>query len=141
MLLKSKSIDDSYVGTDLRELFLPLSGWSLRIGRSGEGLPALAVYDTAGNCVDAMASSFLAPTLLRDVWRGEHNGQLWTLAWGKVPTHVEDVHVAFRLPRRVHPVPPLIVADRFWVAETAGRYKYVAAFADGSPWRLKARGA
>ncbi|MFI6146503.1 hypothetical protein [Streptomyces sp. NPDC051109] len=61
--------------------------------------------------MDAMASSFLAPALLRDVRHGNHGGKRWTIAWGKVPRGVEDVHVAFRLPRRVHPVPPVIVAD------------------------------
>ncbi|MEU9479541.1 hypothetical protein [Streptomyces sp. NPDC048191] len=139
MLLKSKSIDDGFAGTDMRKLSLPLSGWSLRIGRSSERRTSLAVYDSAGDCVDAMVSSFLAPTLLRDACHGERDGQHWTVAWGKVPRHVEDVHVAFRQPRRVLPVPPIIVANRFWVAETTGRFKHVAAFADGSPWRLKAR--
>ncbi|MFB7645993.1 hypothetical protein ACFC0S_33970 [Streptomyces sp. NPDC056084] len=140
MLLKTKSIDDGFAGTDLRKLSLPLSGWSLRIGQSGQERLALAVYDNEGNCVDAMASSLLSPTLLRDVWHGERRGQHWTLAWGKVPNDVEDVHVAFRQPRRVLPVPPVIIANRFWVAETADRYRHVAAFAGGSPWLMRARG-
>ncbi|UQA94811.1 hypothetical protein [Streptomyces halobius] len=60
--------------------------------------------------------------------------------WGKVPSDAEDVHLAFRLPRRVQPVPPVIIADHFWVAEVKGRYKHVSAFAGGSPRHLRARG-
>ncbi|MFF2962494.1 hypothetical protein ACFVT1_26970 [Streptomyces sp. NPDC057963] len=88
-----------------------------------------------------MVSSFLAPTLLRDVWWGERNGRRWTLAWGKVPDNVQDVHVAFRQSRRRRPVPPVIIAERFWVAETTGRCRHVAACADGSAWRLMSRAA
>ncbi|MFF4038460.1 hypothetical protein [Streptomyces sp. NPDC001816] len=141
MLLKSKSIDDGFAGTDLRELSLPLSGWSLRISRRDRGRATLAVYDTEGSCVDAMVSSFLAPTLLRDAWWGERDDQCWTLAWGKVPDNVQDVRVAFRQSRRCHPVPPVIIAERFWVAETTGRYRHVAAFTDRSSWRLMSRAA
>ncbi|MFB7916761.1 hypothetical protein [Streptomyces sp. NPDC056061] len=112
MLLKSKSIDDSFAGTDMRQLFLAAQ----RLVRADR---------------PERRKAYLAPTLLRDAWRGEQDGQHWTVAWGKVPHRVEDVHVAFRQARRVLPVPPIVIANRFWVAETTGCFKHVAAF--GTP--------
>lgn len=141
MLLRSNSPDDSFTSTGSREVLLPLSGWSLRIDHSSGRLPSVAVHDSDGNCVDAMTPSLLAPTLLRDAWSGEHHGRPWTLAWGKGHVDMADFHVVFHLARHVRPVRPLIVADRFWVAETEDRYKHVTVFTDGPPCRLRARAA
>ncbi|MGW6055197.1 hypothetical protein [Streptomyces sp. NPDC055189] len=127
MLLKSKSTQVLTDGIDLHTLLLPLSGRSLRIGRGHLGEPTLDLY-SGQRLLDTFTAGRPTAFSLRNAVYGTGTQGEWTLAWGQLTPGTDDLRLAFRLPRTVHSVSPVTIADHFWVAETAGTYDSVAAF-------------
>lgn len=127
MLLKSKSTQALTDGIDLHTLLLPLSGRSLRISRGHHGEPTLGLYD-GQRLLDTFTPGLPTTFSLRNAVYGTGTQGEWTLAWGQLTPGTDDLRLAFRLPRTVHSVTPVTIADHFWVAETRGTYDSVAAF-------------
>lgn len=118
------------------ELVMALAArpWSVRRARGPGGRPALELYE-AGRLADIIVASTVAPQILRGARRSCCAGQMFSLAWGRLPADGQGVSVAFaRNWPRPATVPAEIVeaAGLAWFAIAAGRFASVSAvYGDG----------
>jgi hypothetical protein len=122
MLLNGKSTEDA--DPDSYELSLALSGWLVRISRGGFGRPALEVHGRDG-LVDAATASVVGPALLRGARSGRRSGRSWSLAWGQFPPGTSEPKIVFRRGQKIRVIRPILLPDRFWVAETDAVFRSV----------------
>ncbi len=138
---------------------LPISGWTIRVGRGAYGRAALEVYEglrLADVCVATTVSLSVLRGAVRESRGGGALGRLrwgdasfgartrgrradeppgegsWALAWGQLPAGVTQAGVEFTgAGRRPSStrVEALVVERAYWVAEAAGAFTAVTVHA------------
>jgi hypothetical protein len=127
-------------------LRLPVSGWTVRVGRGAAGRAALEVYDGT-RMADVCVATPVSVSVLRGAWRSPRGAPPWALAWGQLPAGVPSVTVRFTAGRRdpaIRELPAVVVENTYWVAETAGDWARVSVHGGPRPHegrlrRLRAR--
>jgi hypothetical protein len=112
-------------------ILLPISGWTVRVGRGADGRAALEVYEGT-RMADVCVATPVSVSVLRGAWRGPRGGVPWALAWGQLPAGVSSATVRFTgglRARAVRQVPALVVEGTYWVAEAAGTFTGVTVHA------------
>ncbi|MDN3359486.1 hypothetical protein [Actinomadura sp. DC4] len=108
---------------------LPMSGWTVRVGRGAADRAALEVYED-GRMADVCVANPVSVSVLRGARRNARGGAPWALAWGQLPTGVTAVTVRFTgrnaTPR---PIPAVLIENTYWVAETPGDFTGVTVHA------------
>jgi hypothetical protein len=116
-------------------LRLPISGWTVRIGRGAADRAALEVYDGA-RLADVCVATPVSVSVLRGAWRNPRGGPPWALAWGQLPAGASSVTAGFStggLRPAVRPIPAVVIEGIYWVAEAAGGYAAVTVDAGPVP--------
>jgi hypothetical protein len=111
---------------------LPISGWTVRVGRGAAGRAALEVYEGA-HLVDVCVATPVSVSVLRGAWRSPRGALPWALAWGQLPAGASSVTARFTTTRftttgrnpAVREVPAVVIEGTYWVAETAGDWARV----------------
>ncbi|MEV5711660.1 hypothetical protein [Actinoallomurus sp. NPDC052274] len=110
---------------------LPISGWSVRIGRAAADRAALEVYEGL-RLADVCVATPVSVSILRGAWRNPRGGAGWALAWGQLPTGVSAVTAEFTGGGRtpvISRVPAVVIERTYWVAEVAGDFAGVTVHA------------
>jgi hypothetical protein len=103
---------------------LPISGWTVRVGRAAADRAALEVYDGC-RVADVCVATTVSVSVLRGAHRNARGGEPWALAWGQLPTGVSEVTVQFTgggRNRGVRHIPAVVIEGSYWVAEAAGNH-------------------
>jgi hypothetical protein len=110
-------------------LRLPISGWTVRVGRGAADRAALEVYED-GRMTDVCVATPVSVSVLRGARRSARGAAPWALAWGQLPAQASSVTVRFTgrgtAPR---PIPAVLIEDAYWVAEAPGRFTGVTVHA------------
>jgi hypothetical protein len=112
-------------GTPLMRL--PISGWTVRLGRGAADRAALEVYD-GSRMADVCVATPVSVSVLRGAWRSPRGAAPWALAWGQLPAGVSSVSARFSGGRRnpaSREIPAVVIEGAYWVAETAGDWAHV----------------
>src|SRR5262245_61559544 len=112
-------------------LRLPISGWSVRVGRGAADRAALEMYE-GGRVADVCVSTPLSVSVLRGARRNARGGARWALAWGQLPAGVSSVTARFAGGGRrpvVRDITAILIEGTYWVAETAGDFAGVTVHA------------
>lgn len=110
---------------------LPISGWTVRVGRGAADRAALEVYEGA-RLADVCVTTSVSVSVLRGAWRGPRGARPWGLAWGQLPAGVHAATVEFTTARRepmITPVAAVVIEGAYWVAEAAGDFTGVTVHA------------
>jgi hypothetical protein len=110
---------------------LPISGWTVRIGRAAADRAALEVYNGM-RLADVCVATPVSVSVLRGAWRNPRGGTGWALAWGQLPAGVAAVTAEFTGSGRtpvITRVPAVIIERTYWVAEVAGDFAGVTVHA------------
>ncbi|WP_460346058.1 hypothetical protein [Actinoallomurus acanthiterrae] len=110
---------------------LPISGWTVRIGRAAADRAALEVYE-GRRLTDVCVATPVSVSVLRGAWRNPRGGPGWALAWGQLPTGVSTVTAEFTGSGRtpvISRVPAVILEHTYWVAEASGDFAGVTVHA------------
>ncbi len=103
---------------------LPISGWTVRVGRGASGRAALEVYE-GPHLADVCVATPISVSILRGALRGPRGARSWALAWGQLPPGVATATADFtgtgRRPN-IRRVRALLVERSYWVAEAAGDF-------------------
>jgi hypothetical protein len=100
-------------------LRLPVSGWSIRIGRGADDRPALEVYNDL-RLADVSVATPLSVAFLRGAVRSRRGEPAWALAWGQLPPAAMDPTIVFSGRDGCRQVAAHLVEGSYWVAESAG---------------------
>jgi hypothetical protein len=103
---------------------LPISGWTIRVGRGAADRAALEVYDGC-RVADVCVTTALSVSVLRGAHRNARGGEPWALAWGQLPAGVSEVTARFTggiRNRGVRHIPAVVIEGGYWVAEAAGNF-------------------
>ena len=73
---------------------LPISGWTVRMGRGAADRAALEVYED-GRMADVCVANPVSVSVLRGARRNPRGGVPWALAWGQLPAGVSSVTARF----------------------------------------------
>jgi hypothetical protein len=109
-------------------LVLPGRPWAVRLAGGHSARPALEVYQ-AGDLLDVVSSTRLAPALLRGARAAEGGAGPCVLAWGRMPAIGASPEVEFTLGRRrpfSQPGTVLRLTSWCWLAVADGRFDRVA---------------
>jgi hypothetical protein len=110
---------------------LPISGWTVRVGRGAADRAALEVYEGC-RMADVCVATSVSVTVLRGARRNARGGEPWALAWGQLPAGVSSVTAQFtgggRRPAVRH-IPAVVIEGAYWVAEAAGKFAGVTVHA------------
>jgi hypothetical protein len=112
-------------------LRLPISGWTVRVGRAAADRAALEVYEGL-RLADVCVATPVSTSVLRGAWRNPRGGTGWALAWGQLPQGVSLVTAEFTRSGRtpvISRVPAVIIERTYWVAEAAGDFAGVTVHA------------
>lgn len=108
---------------------LPVSGWTVRVGRGAADRAALEVYED-GRMADVCVATPVSVSVLRGARRNARGGAPWALAWGQLPAGVSSVTARFTGRNgNARPVPAVLVENTYWVAETPGEFTGVTVHA------------
>lgn len=110
---------------------LPISGWTVRVGRGAADRAALEMYEGC-RLADVCVATAVSVSVLRGAWRGPRGARPWALAWGQLPSGVHAATVEFTGPRRapvIRPVAAVVIERSYWVAEAAGDFTGVTVHA------------
>ena len=110
---------------------LPISGWTVRVGRAAYGRAALEVYEGL-RLADVCVATPVSVSVLRGALRARRGPRPWALAWGQLPPGVATATAEFTGTGRrpaVRRVRTLLVEGACWVAETAGEFTGVTVHA------------
>jgi len=108
---------------------LPISGWTVRIGRGVADRAALEVYEE-GRVADVCVANPVSVSVLRGAWRNPRGGVPWALAWGQLPAGAPSVTARFTgRNTTARPIPAVLIENTYWVAETAGEFTGVTVHA------------
>ncbi|MCO5998625.1 hypothetical protein [Actinoallomurus rhizosphaericola] len=114
--------------------------WTVRLGRSSAGRPALEVYD-AETLVDVVVETPVAPETLRGARRGVSPGGPCAVAWGRLPATTALPEVLFAGWTRRCPADVFLVGGFCWLAVAHGRFTTVRVNHRGDACgRLRIRG-
>lgn len=108
-------------------LRLPVSGWTVRVGRAAGDRPALEVYDGA-RMADVCVATPVSVSVLRGAWRSPRGALPWALAWGQLPAGAPSVTACFTSGGRdpaTREIPAVVVEGVYWVAEIPGDWARV----------------
>ena len=103
---------------------LPISGWTVRVGRAVADRAALEVYDGC-RVADVCVATRVSVSVLRGARRNARGGEPWALAWGQLPAGVSAVTARFTggcRDQRARHVPAVVIEGSYWVAEAAGSF-------------------
>lgn len=118
---------------------LPVSGWTVRVGRGDAGRAALEIY--AGTRIaDVCVATPVSVSVLRGAWRSPRGALPWALAWGQLPIGVSSVTARFTAGGRnpaSREIPAVVIEGSYWVAEAAGDWARVTVH--GGPVPLSGR--
>lgn len=106
---------------------LPISGWTVRVGRAAADRTALEVYE-GGRLADVCVATPVSVSVLRGAWRNARGERGWALAWGQMPGGVSTATAEFTGSGRsplISRVPAVIIEGTYWVAEAAGDFAAV----------------
>ncbi|GLY75983.1 hypothetical protein [Actinoallomurus iriomotensis] len=112
-------------------LRLPISGWTVRVGRSTADRAALEVYE-GSRMADVCVATPVSVSVLRGAWRSPRGGAPWALAWGQLPAGTTSVTAGFTtggLRPAVRQIPGVVIEGIYWVAEAAGGFAGVTVHA------------
>jgi hypothetical protein len=112
-------------------LRLPISGWTVRVGRGAADRAALEVYE-GSRMADVCVATPVSVSVLRGAWRSPRGSAGWALAWGQLPSGVPAAIAEFAgagRNRAVSRVPAVVVEGTYWVAEAAGDFAGVTVHA------------
>jgi hypothetical protein len=112
-------------------LRLPISGWTVRVGRGAADRAALEVYD-GGRMADVCVATPVSVSVLRGAWRNPRGGVPWALAWGQLPGGATSVTASFTtggLRPAARRIPAVVIEGIYWVAEAAGGFAGVTVHA------------
>ncbi|MCW2897908.1 MAG: hypothetical protein JWO67_173 [Streptosporangiaceae bacterium] len=110
---------------------LPISGWTVRVGRGAADRAALEVYEGM-RMADVCVATPVSVSVLRGAWRNPRGGALWALAWGQLPAGVSAATAQFTGAGRnpaISRVPAVVIEGTYWVAEAAGDFAGVTVHA------------
>jgi hypothetical protein len=106
---------------------LPISGWTVRVGRGAADRAALEVYEGT-RMADVCVATPVSVSVLRGAWRSPRGALPWALAWGQVPAGASSVTARFTTGGRnpaIREIPAVVIVGAYWVAETAGDWARV----------------
>ncbi|HEY0541026.1 MAG TPA: hypothetical protein VGD53_21825 [Actinoallomurus sp.] len=112
-------------------LRLPISGWTVRLGRGADDRAALEVYEGC-RMADVCVATPVSVSVLRGAWRNARGGSPWALAWGQLPGGASSVSARFAGGGRnaaVRDIPAVVLEGIYWVAEAAGGFAGVTVHA------------
>jgi hypothetical protein len=112
-------------------LRLPISGWTVRVGRGAADRAALEVYEGC-RMADVCVATPVSVSVLRGAWRNRRGGAPWALAWGQLPAGATSVTAGFTSGGRkptVRDIPAVVIEGLYWVAEAAGGFAGVTVHA------------
>ncbi len=112
-------------------LRLPISGWTVRVGRGAADRAALEVYDGV-RMADVCVATPVSVSVLRGAWRNARGDATWALAWGQLPAGVSSVTARFTGHRHgpaARGIPAVVIEGSYWVAEAAGGFAGVTVHA------------
>lgn len=112
-------------------LRLPISGWTVRVGRGAEDRAALEVYEGA-RLADVCVATSVSVSVLRGACRSARRARPWALAWGRLPDGVRAATAEFtgtRRDPRIVPIAAVVIESTFWIAESAGEFTGVTVHA------------
>ena len=110
---------------------LPISGWTVRVGRGVADRAALEVYD-GSRLADVCVTTAVSVSVLRGAWRGPRGARSWALAWGQLPAGVLAATAEFTGAGRdpvITPVAAVVIEGAYWVAEAPGDFARVTVHA------------
>jgi|tagenome__1003787_1003787.scaffolds.fasta_scaffold18944964_2 hypothetical protein len=108
---------------------LPVSGWTVRLGRAATDRAALEVYED-DRMADVCVATPVSVSILRGARRNARGGAPWALAWGQLPAGVSSVTARFTgRGGAARPIPAVVVENTYWVAETPGEFTGVTVHA------------
>lgn len=101
---------------------LPISGWTVRVGRGAADRAALEIYED-GHVADVCVATPVSVSVLRGARRNARGGAAWGLAWGQLPAGVSSVTARFTgRGTAVRPISAVVIENTYWVAEAAGDF-------------------
>ena len=112
-------------------LRLPISGWTVRLGRGADGRAALEVYE-GRRMADVCVATPVTVSVLRGAWRNPRGDAPWALAWGQLPAGTSSVCARFAGGGRkaaIRDIPAVVIEGTYWVAEAAGGFAGVTVHA------------
>ncbi|MFB9840068.1 hypothetical protein [Actinoallomurus acaciae] len=112
-------------------LRLPISGWTVRVGRSTADRAALEIYE-GSRMADVCVATPVSVSVLRGAWRSPRGGESWALAWGQLPAGTTSATAGFTtggLRPAVRRIPAVVIEGIYWVAEAAGGFAGVTVHA------------
>jgi len=108
---------------------LPISGWTIRVGRGDGDRAALEVYED-GRMADVCVANPVSVSVLRGARRNARGGVPWALAWGQLPAGVSSVTARFTgRHATAEPIPAVVIENTYWVAEAPGGFTGVTVHA------------
>jgi hypothetical protein len=108
---------------------LPISGWTVRVGRGAADRAALEVYED-GRMADVCVANLVSVSVLRGARRNARGGVPWALAWGQLPAGVSSVTARFTgRHATARPIAAVVIENTYWVAETPGDFTRVTVHA------------
>jgi hypothetical protein len=114
--------------------------WTVRLGRSSAGRPALEVYD-AQTLVDVVVETRVAPETLRGARRGVSRSGPCAIAWGRLPADAALPAVLFAAWVRRCQADVFLAGGFCWLAVAHGRFSTVRVSHRGDTCgRLRIRG-
>jgi hypothetical protein len=105
-------------------LSLPVSGWSVRVGRGADDRPALEVYNDL-RLTDVSVTTSLSVAFLRGAIRSRRGEPPWALGWGQLSPGAMDPTIVFSGRDGCRQVAAQVVQGSYWVAEAAGDFSDV----------------
>lgn len=120
---------------------LPISGWTVRVGRGAAGRAALEVYSGAW-MADVCVATPVSVCVLRGAWRSPRGTPPWALAWGQLPAGASSVTTRFTAGGRdpaSRDVPAVVIEGAYWVAEVAGDWARVSVHGGPVPFSGRLR--
>ena len=105
-------------------LSLPVSGWSVRVGRGADGRPALEVYNDF-RLADVSVTTSLSVAFLRGAVRSRRGRPPWALGWGQLAPGSADPTIVFSGRDGCRQVAAEVVEGSYWVAEASGEFSDV----------------
>src|SRR4051812_48161068 len=123
---------------------LPVSGWTVRLGRAATDRAALEVYED-DRMADVCVATPVSVSILRGARRNARGDAPWALAWGQLPAGVSSVTARYTGRNgTARPIPAVVLENTYWVAETPGEFTGVtvragAAVISGRPRRAGGR--
>jgi hypothetical protein len=108
---------------------LPISGWTVRMGRGAADRAALEVYED-GRMADVCVATPVSVSVLRGARRNARGGAPWALAWGQLPAGVSSVTARFTGRNgTARPISAVVIENTYWVAEAPGGFTGVTVHA------------